>query len=70
MLSRPALLLEIAKRPEQRIEGRVLSYSRWLTFKGELNIALGEVMSDRTAGTTVICLGDMCWLIRQFDIKP
>ena len=33
-------------------------------------IALGKLMSARTTGTTVICLGDMCWLIRQFDIKP
>lgn len=33
------------------------------------HIALGEIMSARTTGTIVICLGDMCWLIRQFDVK-
>jgi len=50
----------------------VLSYSRWFTVVREPipRNAVGELMSARTAGTTVICLGDMCWIIREFDTKP
>lgn len=43
---------------------------KMVNLQRRTHIALGEVMSDPTASTTVICLGDMCWLIRQFDIKP
>ena len=67
----PSHLLETAKRPEQCLEGWVLSYlfcepSKENPFQ---ELALGVSLSASTAGTTVICLGDMCWLIRQFDIK-
>lgn len=43
---------------------------KMVNLQRRTHVALGEVMSDRMSSTTVICLGDMSWLIRQFDIKP
>jgi hypothetical protein len=43
---------------------------KMVNLQRRTHFALCELMSARTTGTTVICLGDMCWLIRQFDIKP